>query len=314
MIDYTISYRQSVLPNDYHLSQPKFDFFLAAYTLDDRTSAVFHDIQADQKRWLILPEYSFAGSEVPSGAYWGNDGCDEAEFINTLLDSLSIGPGARICIDITGVIAPYVLFALRAILDRGVRQLELIYAEPKSYLRSEETKFSGEDVRIVRQVLGFEGSHTADTSNDVLILGAGYDHELLKVVAAAKEGARSIQFLGLPALQPDMYQQNVLRASRAAEALGRSAGAHHDNLLVPAHDPFMTATYLSLIAEREKYTNLYLCPLSTKPQAAGFALFYLVECLGKPVSILYPFCGSFPKRTSTGTARVWTYTIDFEIK
>ncbi len=163
-----------------------------------------------------IPEYKFPSQLLPEGSFAANDAADEAAYISAFIDSAELENTTRICIDITGVLAPYLLFLLRALAHRGVSTVEVLYAEPGQYLESEETKFSGEDVRGVRQVYGFEGSHITNTSKDLLVVGAGYDHQLLKMIATAKEGARAIELFGMPALRADMYQQNILRASRAA--------------------------------------------------------------------------------------------------
>jgi hypothetical protein len=310
MIDYTICYRELLAPNDPNFTYRSFDFFWAALTADERAKALYDKVSAVRKQWVILPEYGFAATEIPSGSYAPAGAGDEAELITSFLDGQAISPSSTICIDITGFLAPYLLFLLRALANRGVGSFELLYSEPGKYLDSEETQFSSENVHSVRQVYGYEGTHTTDTSKDALIIGVGYDHQLLKIVASTKEGARAIQLFGLPALRPDMYQQNILRASRAADAMGRPPGEHRDNWLLPAHDPFTTATILSRFFEEGKFTNLYLCPLATKPQVLGFGIFYINECLGKPISILYPFCNSFPKRTSVGVGRVWAYSAE----
>jgi hypothetical protein len=314
MIDYSICYKRQLAPTDPYFATRQFDTLIAAFTSDKRSRALFDKINATRKQWVVFPEYGFQQSECPAGAFIGPDGADEAHLITSLLDTV-VSQSDRICVDITGFLAPYLLFLIRSIAARGITTVEMLYAEPGRYLKSEETTFSGEEVRSVRQVYGFEGTHGADTTKDLLVVGAGYDHQLMKMVATTKEGARPIQIFGLPALQPDMYQQNILRAARAAEALGgRGVGEHADNHLVPAHDPFATATFLSKLIEDTPFTNLYLCPLATKPQVAGFGIFYVTECLAKPVSILYPFCGSFPKQTSDGIGRFWAYTIELDLK
>lgn len=307
MIDYTICYKEQWQPDDYFAAHT-FDFFCAALTSDDRAHILFAKANAQRKQWLVLPEYKYTAAELPPGSYTYDTRAGEADYIAGFLDGAGLTPNSKLCIDITGLLAPYLLFLLRALAAKGIVNFEVLYAEPGKYLEREETKFSGEIVREVRQVYGFEGSHIPDTSSDLLVLGAGYDHQLLKMVAMSKEGARVVEIFGMPALRADMYQENILRASRASAALGRAAGDHQDNHLVPAHDPFMSATMLSRISEGSHFTNLYLCPLATKPQVLGFGIYYLHECINKPVSILYPFCELFPQKTSVGIGRVWCYS------
>jgi hypothetical protein len=144
----------------------------------------------------------------------------------------------------------------------------------------------------------------------VLIINAGYDHQLIKDVAESKDRARKVQLFGFPSLKADMYQENVWRANKAEEAVGSQAPAY----FAPAYDPFVTANVLGDIVrelnEKRPVTNLYLSPLATKAQVLGFALYYLTELRGSASSIIFPFCDTYNRETGTGLARVWKYTVE----
>jgi hypothetical protein len=201
-------------------------------------------------------------------------------------------------------------------LQKTIRKVDVLYSEPSYYLKKEETQFSGGIVTEVRQVAGFEGVHVPDTSSDILVIGVGYDNELIAQAAQSKDQAKKLQIFGFPSLQADMYQENVIRAQRAAEAVGWS-WRDPGNLFAPANDPFVTATVLSETINKERkrsrngISNLYLCPLATEAQALGFTLYYLMECQNQPVSIIYPFCESYPQSTCNGISRIWKYTVEF---
>jgi hypothetical protein len=223
--------------------------------------------------------------------------------------------GAKtICVDITGFIRPYLIFLLRWLAERGVRRFDALYTEPDAYSDREQTRFSDESVVEIRQVAGFEGTHNADTSNDYLIIGAGFDNELIAQVAENKASSKKIQMFGLPSLRADMYQQNVLRAYRAEEAVGRSTADESSTCFAPANDPFVTASTLrdivSRISARKPITNLYLSPLATKPQVLGFAIYYLTERRNTATSLIFPFCEAYNQETTTGLSRIWKYTLE----
>ncbi|MGI4830436.1 MAG: hypothetical protein ACRYFU_19880 [Janthinobacterium lividum] len=312
MIDYTISHRSHYASSAELPACGHYDIFIAAYTEDDRARQIYDNVESTRKVWIILPEYQFSGTLPVEERLEAGEATNEAEFFSDLVQQLGLRAGIRLAIDISGLLAPYLLFLIRRLTALGIVNIDVLYAEPARYIEREETQFSDEIVSEVRQVFGYQGAHTTDTNADVLIVGCGYDHQLLKSVAEAKEGCRTIQMFGLPALKPDMYQQNILRAMRASESMGRGAGEHPNNHFVPAHDPFRVATFLSTLHSKEKFTNLYLCPLATKPQILGFGLFYVTECVSEPVSILYPICNSFPARTSTGVGRIWRYCTEFD--
>ena len=189
-------------------------------------------------------------------------------------------------------------------------KIDVLFSEPNFYAKKEETVFSDAAVTEIRQVIGFEGFHAPDQGAELLVIGAGYDDELISQVAEYKRSAQKYLMYGLPSLRADMYQENVLRAYRAQEAVGIDARDRSRILYAPAYDPFETATALSRLVDREEFTNLYLCPLATKAQALGFTLFYLTECRDRAVSMLYPYCDSHDQRTSQGRSRVWLYTLE----
>ncbi len=130
------------------------------------------------------------------------------------------------------------------------------------YSKREKTQFSNEVVAEVRQIAGFEGVHNPETSNDYLVIGAGYDHQLIAQVAESKDSSKKIQIFGLPSLRADMYQENVLRARNAEEAVGRQTSDESSNYFAPANDPFVTASTLheivSRLEARKPITNLSL--------------------------------------------------------
>ena len=193
--------------------------------------------------------------------------------------------------------------------ERCVKRFDALYSEPNVYKEREKTKFSSGAGGKVRQVAGFEGAHSANTSNDMLIIGSGYDDELIARVSYYKDAARKIQIFGLPSLRADMYQENELRAQLAEESLGPSL-----SYFAPANDPFVTASVLSEITraleKQKQITNLYLSPLASKAQVLGFSLFHYLEGKQRPTSIIYPFRPHYSRETTEGLSRIWKYTVE----
>jgi hypothetical protein len=232
------------------------------------------------------------------------------------IEALGFDPASTsLCIDITGLLRPHLLFLVRALEQRGVRQFEALYSEPSYYKRKGATSFSGGLISGVRQVAGYEGFSNPDTQNDLLIIGMGFDANLIKEVAEDKDKANKIQLFGLPSLRADMYQQSVLRSREVADWLGDPSFSPTHRATAPANDPFVTATVLSeLITARAATrppTNIYLSPLGTKAQALGFSLFYIAECLGTNRSIIFPFSTRYSPETTEGVSRIWLYRVEF---
>ena len=212
---------------------------------------------------------------------------------------------------LTGFMRPHLMFLVKYLFALGVLKFDVIYSEPTYYVGLEKAQFSDRSVTCVRQVSGYEGVVNNDTSNDVLIIGAGYESHLMSEVAEDKERAHRILLLGLPSLSADMYQQSALRTQDAADSLGE---AMVERYFAPANDPFVTATVLSetvsKLQARRPITNLYLSPLATKAQALGFSLFYVTECVGGEASILFPFSSRYSIESATGVSRIWRFVME----
>ena len=285
------------------------ELFVSAFNNSQRVSAVFENVAAGRKVWVFHSEYSV--HDAPTDAFVAG-GCSEIQFWMEFEAWLgtSLGDVGKICVDITGMMRPHILTLLSVMKARGVRDSVFVYGDPIVYASGHRTTFSKGPVQIVRQVEGFEGLHTQVThAKDSLIIGTGYDVDLVTRVAESKGSADKIQLFGLPSLQPHMYRENRVQAARAVESLGRQSSTSH--LFAPANDPFATATVLrDFVRLRGKSVdNLYLAPLGTKPQTLGFGLYYLADCVNTATSVLFPFRSGYEAETSAGLARVWSYEV-----
>jgi hypothetical protein len=317
---YNIFYKAE-LPLDGRFGGRSWDVYLSAYNLSERVKIIFDRISARKKYWLVHNEYGFTEDELPPANVFRSIHDNEAPFILDLCRHIKDDCGVALkdldlCIDITGFMRPHLLFLAMYLHDIGVRKYDVIYSEPQRYAKKENTTFSEGGI-TVRQIAGFEGYNSPDQSNDFLIIGSGYDSRLIKAVAEVKDKADKVQIYGLPSLRADMYQENVLNAYKAADAIGRNKLFDKDSFFAPANDPFITAEALHEIVEQRNrwgpISNLYLSPLATKPQALGFALFYLAEYRSGYASILFPVSTRYSQETSTGLSRVWQYTVEYPI-
>lgn len=312
MRDYTFLYREEL--SHHETWNRKWGLFISAYDTSERVQFVFKHVEADVKHWIVHCEYGFSPDLTQiDNAFW-SDELNEGEYILSYFDSMLSTVDlstTRVCVDVTGFMRPHLMFLVKLLFSRGATVVDVIYAEPAFYKNKEKTKFSVEQVREVRQVVGFEGVTNNDTSNDLLIIGAGYETHLIEEVAEDKDKARKMIVLGFPSLSADMYQQNAWRTRLAVDAVGESAYEKH---FAPANDPFVTATKLSELVDRERRrsppTNIYLSPLATKAQAVGFVLYYLSECQNESISIIFPYSDTYEPGTSRGVARIWCYTVE----
>lgn len=300
--------------------EKEWDFFFSALNNSERVTETFKQIKSVKKYWIIIPEYHYTPAEEPAGELiLRTNSLNEADQIIDTIGSVlnEININSKICVDITGLMRPQILFILRYFKVNNIKMFDMIYTEPLHYTRKEDTDFTLADVSEVRQVSGFEGTHNVDMSRDgskdVLFLGVGYDSHLMSRVSLDKDRARHLQLHSLPSLSADMYQESLIRLDRA----GLPNNKGDDQVFFSsANDPFFTATALSKalqkICHNAPPSNLYLSPLATKPQALGFGLFYLKELDGAPASIIFPFSERYSRETSKGIGRSWLYPIYLE--
>jgi hypothetical protein len=308
-LDYFIDAKR-IVPD---VSAEQWDIFVSAYNDSGRVREVFECAKAHRKIWWVVPEYAYPASELPlrrEVLVFADR--SEADLVRKGFHWSGIVPGfqGRICIDITGFMRPHILFMLRYLKAIGIAAVEMIYTEPDHYARKADTVFSIDKIEV-RQVKGFEGLHETDTSNDIVLLGVGYDHAIMAQTLLHKENARAVQIHSLPSLSADMYQESLLRLDQVSSVPTRPAA---DTVFFSsANDPFVTAEALAdsvrTLNLRRPITNLYLAPLATKVQALGFGLYFLNELEMTAASIIYPYSQRYSRETSTGVGRTWLYPI-----
>lgn len=312
MMDYSLFYRRPVKVDRIAEELPTFDIFISAYNSSFRVGQVFEDVRSDKKIWLIHPEYQYLPIDYPPE----NPKVCPAEHseiaqVNSLLEEVGEIHNKKICIDSTGFMRHVLIFLTAKLSFMGVKEFTVLYSEPMFYTKQEDTSFSTATTGFPRPVRGMYGSKSGP---DHLILGVGYDHKLIGEVADNKEGAIIYPIFSFPSLSPDMYQQSAIRASNGGGSALDSAWINNRQF-APANDPFTTASIISNIVKNIDQNvveaNIYLSPLSTKIQALGFSLYWLLQGRHRGgVTLLLPECITYSRETSSGLKRLWTYTIE----
>lgn len=294
----------------------KYDYFITMYHEADRVKNTAENINADNKICIILQNDAdnLLASNIKNKCIL--KGYDSIVELIDFFRNQNISEDSTICIDATGFITPILLSLLRVfnyLFPKG-RNINVIYAEPQYYSLAENTTFS-DLFYEVSQINGYGGIHSSDMSNDILIIGAGYDFSRVIDVANKKKEARKIQLFGFPAMQPDMFPQNILQSYKAESALGPECFSNLDlNLYAPASDPFIAAQSIQDFIENSPhtpFTNIYFAPLSSKPHSLGMAIYYLWnKGWTKPMSIIYPKCEKYNRDCAVGVGKIWLYTFE----
>jgi len=147
------------------------------------------------------------------------------------------------------------------------------------------------------------------TDNDLLIIAAGYDDNLIAKVSQEKNYCKKKYYIiGFPSLQPDMYQESIFKIYSAKESIGENITPKY----APAFDPFITAQMIhDIVEENAKVSNIYLSPLSTKPQAVGIILYYIWNYNRHSLNIIFPFSNHYTSKNAIGIKRTWKYTFEY---
>ncbi|MBQ0754697.1 MAG: hypothetical protein KBT87_07495 [Gammaproteobacteria bacterium] len=297
----------------------KWDVYIYAHNDTSRVKALKDLIDAARKIPVIVPEYGYTKTELDavfnSSSYIDlrDEIVDENEVAKKVVAELdtSLRSGGRVAIDITGFMRPHIFSILFHLKKYPGLYVDFFYAEPGMYEKKEKTVFSCGHVREVRQVSGFQGVHEEDDAEEVLVVGVGYDNGLISRVINDKERAKVYKILPFPSLSADMYQQGLLQLDKCSfsESQSSESLSHYAS----AKDPFSVASELSRIywdlIQKGLKKNVYLCSLATKPQALGFAIFYLNELEQEPVSVLFPYSSNYSKETSQNVGDIWRYKV-----
>lgn len=294
----------------------QWDYFLSSYDGTERVLAPFERIQAAHKQWLLHEEYGFEPQSAPTGAITISSSFDPPAMVTFVRRNAGAIAGKRVCVDSTGFIRPHLLVLMWALQDIGLRTFDVLYSDPVRYAADEHTEFSG-PVTKVMQVPGYQGTHRPLATDDVLIIGAGYDYE--QIIRACEEKRTSTKYIltGLPSLQPHMYQESVLQIERAREWIGSLPP--QQMLYASANNIFSVAQILHEVVTKENEQtnpdinlrrNIYFCPVGPKPHVLGFGLYYLRHLRDKSASIVYPFSESYERLTTDGITRTWLFRIE----
>lgn len=313
-IEYAAFTRERVSQDD--LASRHYDLFLTALNDSQRVHALADAVRATRKVWLVHDEYGYAEDELPAGeVVHASHGSNPAESWAQVLDALAVSTPlseVSIAIDITGMMRLHIVMLPFALKSVGVSNVTVFYSDPDSYKLGEKTTFTRGPVERVGLVPGMEGEHSNHPSpHDALIVGAGYDHSLITAVVEDKPNAEHVVLLGLPGLQPHMYQESMLMLANSTNSIRHHRPASH--IYAPANDPFATAHEIATKVEAlGELDHLYLSAVGAKPHVLGFAWYYWCEGVSRNASFLVPFAEKYARETSKGAAAVHEYILELD--
>jgi hypothetical protein len=308
-MDYSIYY-STQHANVTDESFTKYDLFFSGFDHCTRTMQVYEEIEATKKIWFIFPQYS----DIKKEDYqkytdcYSVDSFEEDTYFENLLNLYPVNENSKLCIDITGIIRPHLIFLIKLLYTKGIKKIDFLYTEPMHYERAENTSFTGITGSVEPVKWCNSENNEPNLENDLLVIATGYDDQLVQKVLQEKIRVKTkYHIVGFPSLQLDMYQESMLKLNHTRELVENNSYIE----FAPAMDPFITAQVIHDIVEKNiTATNIYLCPISTKPHTLGIALYYLMNYKEKPVSIIFPYSRKYNIKTAVGMKRIWKYTFE----
>jgi hypothetical protein len=308
-MDYTIYYKTQH-DNVKDGSFSNYDLFFSGYDCCTRTKTVYNDISATLKIWFIFPQYSDIKKEEYANYanIYNEESFEEDSYFANLIEKYSITSETKLCIDITGIIRPHLIFLIKLLYFKGIKKIDFLYSEPNHYDAAENTDFTGITGSVENVKWCSSENNSPNVENDLLIITTGYDDQLVQKVLQEKIRVKNkYHIIGFPSLQLDMYQESILKLNQTRESIENNSHTEY----APAMDPFVTAQVIhDIIGSHSDITNIYLCPISTKPHTLGIALYYLTNYKDKPVSIIFPYSKKYNIGTAVGIKRIWKYTFE----
>lgn len=288
----------------------KYDLFFSGFDCCTRTKQIYEEIDAARKIWLIFPQYNDIKKEdyaEYTDCYFV-DSYEEDTYFESLLTNYQVTEKTKLCIDITGIIRPHLIYLIKLLYAQGLKKIDFLYSEPMHYERAENTSFTGITGAVEPVKWCNSENNEPSIENDLLIIATGYDDQLVQKVLQEKIRVKTkYHIIGFPSLQLDMYQESILKLNHTRDLIENNSEIE----FAPAMDPFITAQVIHDIVEKNSNsTNIYLCPISTKPHTLGIALYYLINYKNKPVSIIFPYSRKYNIKTAIGIKRIWRYTFE----
>ena len=306
-MDYSYFYIEEIRD----VSKLSCDIFISGFDVSERTRTVHDRISAQEKHWLVFPQYAQDKSLLPD-VYLTSKAFMEDEYILDVMKNVAV-KDKTICLDATGFLIPHLLFLIRYLQWQGLKTFDVLYSEPARYTRAEDTEFT-RNIEMPRPVEGYMASPLHINGNDALIIFAGFNDALVTAVARNNNKAHfKYLFTGFPSLQADMYQQNLIQLSKSEQTIGEINVIRRK---APAYDPFVAANKLQkivddMMVDKNNIEYIHISPLSTKPMAIAAALIYLnnPKC---PIDIIYPTVNTYICGHTKGIRRTWKYTLEFD--
>lgn len=213
----------------------------------------------------------------------------------------------KIVLDMSVMVKPYIFILLKYLISiKKIKELYIMYTEPKSYHKSKLEMFSASNNHFTKgtintgEIPSYSGNQDLDKRKALIIL-LGFEGERPLEVLNAINPDITIPVNGFPAYRPEFKDGSLI----LNDELLKEPDVFNNLMYAPANDPFETEKVLEEILS--KHTNEYnmsIAPLGTKPMALGSCFFALEHPICR---IIYPYPLKYNFKYSKGYGTTWVY-------
>lgn len=290
-----------------------YDVFLSGYDGCERTSTIFKQAKATNKYWLLFPQYQCDKTPNAEEQVLKSEKFNESEYVIEIISQIKehFKPQMKLGIDCSGILIPHLMFLLMHLQVLNIRKFDVVYSAPLFYQQEENTIF-GDVIEAPRSIDGYDMNCKVNAP-EYVVMFAGYNEELVRSVALAKESAIEKHIIiGFPPIEADMYQQSMIQLHKSSEILGEKGIIYHK---ASAYDPLVVAEKLEkiLLGIVEKSGGnigaINIAPLSTKACAVASAIVYMYNP-EYSLRVIYPPTKRYYTRQAVGIGKSYVYTLE----
>ena len=134
------------------VSKLHYDIFISGFDGSARTKSVYDRITAQEKYWIVFPQCTQYNCPLPY-KYLTSGALIEDEFILDVMNGVIV-KDKTVCLDATGFLIPHLLFLIQHLQRQGMKKIDVLYSEPASYVRAEDTEFT-KSIDMPRPIEGY---------------------------------------------------------------------------------------------------------------------------------------------------------------
>jgi hypothetical protein len=295
------------------IAKLEYDYFIYAKNPEKRSSNALNILQSSEVKLNNIIELKFEDAESSKIIKTIDHNVITCPYryvlagtasILELLNELQFSNDDKICIDITGIDAPYLFHLLKVIkAKKMISKIDLIYTAPETYKKNTAGYVFSKGIREVKQLPAYTG-RTKANGMKILLIMMGFEGYRSNEVLSSIDPERTIALNGFPSYSLEFKDTSILEN----KDLLNSPSCKNNVSLASAHDPFETLQILSNLPQSYKKHNMIIAPIGTKPMSLGACLYCLND---ESARVVFPYPNSYITKNlpAEKIGKTWIYQL-----